>query len=374
MERRYIVLPTSSPSNRDSYEVMRIQERGSTVPKKALTSPQGFLEVTLDEPYFYYNDETLREALSKKGSTTNFYVWKSFGDTVTSVPVSIDESEREGRFVHRHASECGIHTRVSNTKKAPHGGGGLVNLLTEGKVTRNGRSEVLAPLLLKPNVHYDRVIELNERQVCDLELLINGGYSPLRGFMTKQEYESCVHDMRLPEGSLWGLPVVLDSHDGEIAKGERLLLRSTTMGGDLAVMLVEDIWKPDKTTEALKVFNTTSRDHPYIDYMKSEMGAFYVGGPIVRGIRLPERPWLPSQLRVATPAELRERYCNMSDVLAFQCRNPLHRAHVEMFTRSLHDGPTDNLQVVVHPSIGPSKQDDFDAKVRGALGVTVNFP
>lgn len=70
--------------------------------------------------------------------------------------------------------------------------------------------------------------------------------------MNFAEYESCVHTMRLPEGSLWGLPVVLDIHDPSIKSGDRLLLRSISMGGDLAIMVVESIWKPDKTAESIK--------------------------------------------------------------------------------------------------------------------------
>lgn len=308
-----------------------------------------FLEVTLDAPYFFYHQPLLRHAL---GSTArqNFYVWKSFGDTVTSVPVLLEEAERDGRFVHRHATECGIHTRVSNTTKAPHGGGALVDLMADLRLEAK-------PLEL--HVDYDKVIELNERQVCDLELLMVGGYSPLTGFMTRLEYESCVENMRLLEGSLWGLPVVLDSNDEGIQEGQRLLLRSSGMGGNLAVMKVEDVWEPDKKTEAQRVLGVDSFGHPYAEHMEKEVGKMYVGGSIIKTLQLPKRLWLPQPQRLATPAELRRRYKNTNEILGFQCRNPLHRAHVEMFTHSHNDD-----KAVVHPSIGPSKQDDFDARVR----------
>jgi len=310
-----------------------------------------FLEFNLDRPYWEYNEAALEKMFGGK----HWYVWKSFGDFHTSLPVKIHESERTGRFVKRVATECGIHTRVSNTKKAPHGGSKLVNLL---------------PSAFRPAPDVSQckhTISLTERQLCDLELLINGGYTPLNGFMTEAEYDHSLLHMRLPEGAVWGLPVVLDigaEMASKVQEGDKVLLRADGFGGDLAVMTVTSKWNPDKKAEALHTCSTDAADHPYVGYMYNQMGETYIGGPI-EGIRLPERPWVR---RVSTPSETREKLKKAEEVVAFQCRNPLHKAHVAMFT----DTAAAKIPTVVHPAIGPSKDDDFDASVRIPTYETLN--
>ncbi|CEM23116.1 unnamed protein product [Vitrella brassicaformis CCMP3155] len=306
---------------------------------------KGFLEMTLDRPYFYYSKDALHKMLGNTGS--KWYVWKSFGDFHTSVPVPINNSERDGRFVKRVATECGIHTRVSNSKKAPHGGQALVDLLP-----KDGQSV--------PDVsRVSRTTELTERQVCDLEMLMNGAHTPLTGFMTLDEYTHCLEEMRLPEGAVWGLPVVLDVSDDSIKVGDEVLLHSSAHGGPLAILDVTSVYKPDKQKEAKEVYGTDSDEHPFVSYLYSAMGHTYVGGN-VRGIQLPQRAFLPPE-KVFTPKRLRAKFDGEKEVVVFQCRNPLHRAHVAMFTEVAGDG---EIPVVVHPTIGPSKDDDFEAAIR----------
>src|SRR5246127_3085453 len=131
--------------------------------------------------------------------------------------------------------------------------------------------------------------DLTARQICDLELLMSGGFSPLRGFMTKADYESVCHKMRLANGSLWPIPITLDVTE-EFAKkltpgSSKIALRDPE-GVMLAVLNVEDVWQPDRTAEAKAVFNSTSTAHPGADYAINKSNPFYVGGSI-QGMQAP---------------------------------------------------------------------------------------
>ncbi|KAL3910885.1 MAG: hypothetical protein SGPRY_008896, partial [Prymnesium sp.] len=203
----------------------------------------------------------------------------------------------------------------------------------------------------------DKVIELNDRQSCDTQLLCNGGFSPLTGFMTEEEYNAVVTDMRLPSGLIMGLPVVMDTFDDSIEEGQKLLL--TYKGTNMAMMTVTSKWKPDKPLECVKAYGTGTIEHPGVRMVAMERGPTYIGGPVV-GIDTPVRDF-PCQ----TPAEVREQLPDDVDVVAFQCRNPVHRAHYELFTRAL-DAPNvgKDAVVLVHPTCGPTQEDDIPGTVR----------
>jgi sulfate adenylyltransferase len=112
-------------------------------------------------------------------------------------------------------------------------------------------------------------VTLNQRQVCDLELLLNGGYSPLNGFMGRAQYESVIDKLRLPDGTLWSIPVTLDVPDGpadKIEPGQRVALRDGE-GFMLAMLTVTDKWQPDRQREAAEVYGSTSLDHPGVRYL-----------------------------------------------------------------------------------------------------------
>ncbi len=227
---------------------------------------------------------------------------------------------------------------------APHGGT-LVDLMVPAQERE----------ALKAGV--DRVVECSDRNACDVELLVVGGFSPLRGFMHQEDYESVVQGNRTSSGLLFGLPIVFDSNDPSLAVGERLLL--TYRGQDLAVLSVESVWEPDKATEALGCYGTTSIEHPAVRMITGERGRFYVGGR-VQGLELPRRVF-PCR----TPAEVRATLPAGESVVAFQCRNPIHRAHYELFTRALHAGNvSDGGVVLVHPTCGPTQDDDIAGEVR----------
>ncbi len=202
-----------------------------------------------------------------------------------------------------------------------------------------------------------KTIECSDRNACDVELLCVGGFSPLRGFMHKEDYDAVVSGHRLAAGQLFGLPIVMDTDRDDVVVGDKLLL--TYQGQDLAVLEVEDKWEPDKVAEAKGCYGTTSIEHPAVRMITMERKRFYLGGSL-KGLALPERVF-PCK----TPAEVRAGLPEGEDVVAFQCRNPIHRAHYELFTRALHaQNVSENAVVLVHPTCGPTQQDDIPGAVR----------
>jgi|UniRef100_UPI004048E59A sulfate adenylyltransferase len=241
---------------------------------------------------------------------------------------------------------------------APHGGS-LVDLM----VPAVEREAVKASAT--------KVVECSDRNACDVELLVVGGFSPLRGFMPQADYDAVVATNRTTSGLLFGLPIVFDTPDASIGLGDRLLL--TYRGQDLAVFTVESKWEPDKAKEAKGCYGTTSIEHPAVKMIATERGRFYLGGR-VQGLALPSRVF-PCK----TPAEVRSNLPEGQDVVAFQCRNPIHRAHYELFTRALDASNVSSAGVVlVHPTCGPTQDDDIAGEVRfqtyERLAAEVNNP
>jgi sulfate adenylyltransferase len=200
-------------------------------------------------------------------------------------------------------------------------------------------------------------IECSDRNACDVELLVVGGFSPERGFMHQSDYDSVVAGHRTTSGYLFGLPIVMDTDREDVAVGDKVLL--TYKGQDLAVLTVGDRWEPDKVVEAKGCYGTTSLEHPAVRMIATERRRYYLGG-LIQGLQLPERVF-PCK----TPAEVRAGLPDGEDVVAFQCRNPIHRAHYELFTRALHaQNVSENAVVLVHPTCGPTQQDDIPGSVR----------
>ena len=200
-------------------------------------------------------------------------------------------------------------------------------------------------------------LECSDRNACDVELLVVGGFSPERGFMDQTNYDAVVSGHRTTSGMLFGLPIVMDTDREDVAIGDRLLL--TYKGQDLAVLQVEDKWEPDKVLEAKGCYGTTSLEHPAVRMIATERKRFYLGGTL-QGLELPHRVF-PCK----TPAEVRAELPAGEDVVAFQCRNPIHRAHYELFTRALSaSNVSEQAVVLVHPTCGPTQQDDIPGEVR----------
>jgi len=201
--------------------------------------------------------------------------------------------------------------------------------------------------------------DLTARQLCDLELLMSGGFSPLRGFMTRADYEGVCHKMRLASGVFWPMPITLDVTE-EFAKklqpgSSKVALRDAE-GVMLAVLHVEEVWQPDRKAEAKSVFNTTSTVHPGVDYLLNKGNAWYVGGRI-EGLQMPSHYDFRG-LRM-TPAELRNEFSRLGwrRVVAFQTRNPMHRAHQELTFRAAKQV---EANLLLHPSVGMTKPGDVD--------------
>ncbi len=201
--------------------------------------------------------------------------------------------------------------------------------------------------------------DLTSRQICDLELLMSGGFSPLRGFMTRADYEGVCHKMRLASGVLWPMPITLDIPE-QFAKSlkpgsSKIALRDAE-GVMLAVLHVEEVWQPDKKEEAESVFRSTSHAHPGIDYLLNKAHPWYVGGRI-EGVQ-PGAHYDFRSLRL-TPAELRAEFARLGwrRVVAFQTRNPMHRAHVELTFRAAKQV---EANLLIHPSVGMTKPGDVD--------------
>ena len=202
-----------------------------------------------------------------------------------------------------------------------------------------------------------KTLECSDRNACDVELLVVGGFSPLRGFMHQEDYDAVVSGHRTSAGHLFGLPIVMDTDRDDVVVGDKLLL--TYKGQELALLEVEDKWEPNKVVEAQGCYRTTSLEHPAVRMIAMERKCFYLGGTL-KGLELPSRVF-PCK----TPAEVRSDLPHGEDVVAFQCRNPIHRAHYELFTRALNaQNVSENAVVLVHPTCGPTQQDDIPGSVR----------
>jgi len=201
--------------------------------------------------------------------------------------------------------------------------------------------------------------DLSGRQLCDLELLLSGGFSPLRGFMNRADHEGVCHNMRLSSGVIWPMPITLDVTE-EFAKklqpgSSKVALRDPE-GVMVAVLHVEGVWQPDRQAEAKAVFGTTSAAHPGVDYLVNRGNPWYVGGSL-EGLQAPTHYDFKA-LRL-TPAELRTEFARLGwrRVVAFQTRNPMHRAHVELTFRA---AKTVEANLLIHPSVGMTKPGDVD--------------
>ncbi len=204
--------------------------------------------------------------------------------------------------------------------------------------------------------------DLTPRQMCDLELTLNGGFSPLKGFMTRADYDGVCESMRLADGTLWPMPITLDVSE-EVAKtlepGAMLALRDPE-GVMLAALHVEDVWQPDRKAEADAVFGTTNPEHPGVAYLLNDSHPYYVGGRL-EGLEAPTH-YDYHEFR-NSPRTLREAFKQRGwrRIVAFQTRNPMHRAHQELTLRAAKDV---EANLLIHPVVGMTKPGDVDHYTR----------
>lgn len=203
---------------------------------------------------------------------------------------------------------------------------------------------------------------LTDRQVCDLELILNGGFSPLKGFLNKKDYDSVVKNMRLADETLWPMPITLDitkEISDKLSQGTKLVLRDKE-GFPLAILHIGDIWEPDLKAEAKAVFGTVDETHPAVNYLLNFTNPVYVGGTL-EGMTAPKH--YDYQGLRHTPSELREQFSKRGweNIVAFQTRNPMHRAHVELTMRAANEI---GANILIHPVVGLTKPGDVDHYTR----------
>ena len=216
--------------------------------------------------------------------------------------------------------------------------------------------------------------DLTPRQICDLELLMNGGFNPLKGFLSQADYNCVVENMRLADDALWPIPITLDVSQGfadSVELGQDIALRDQE-GVILATITVTDSWLPNKAREAEMVFGSDDLAHPAVNYLHNQAGAVYLGGPVT-GIQQPVHYDFRS--RRNTPNELRAYFHKMGwrRVVAFQTRNPLHRAHQELTFRAAKEA---QANLLIHPVVGMTKPGDIDhfTRVRCYEAVLDQYP
>jgi len=230
----------------------------------------------------------------------------------------------------------------------PHGGT-LVSLLAQGEQAE----------ALREGLRSLPRLRLSPRTIADLELLTVGGFSPLTGFMTRREYDSVLEHMRLPNGTVWSMPVTLAVSTEESAAIEEGCQVALTIEGEpLAVLTVEEKYTYDKAREARLVYRTEDTSHPGVAALYGQ-GDVLLGGPVA-ALRLPPHEDL-LHYRL-TPAQTRAAFVERgwSRVVGFQTRNPVHRAHeyIQKCALEIVDG------LLLHPLVGETKSDDIPADVR----------
>jgi sulfate adenylyltransferase len=243
-------------------------------------------------------------------------------------------------------------------------GGALVDLL----VDEQRRAELKAQSREWPSW------DLTPRQVCDLELLLTGGFSPLTSFLGRKDYESVRDKMRLADGRLWPIPITLDVSAEMAAKldhGSHLALRDAE-GVILAVLHITEVWQPDLKAEAESVYGTADSTHPSVALLLAGDRPCYVAGGL-DGLQTPVH-YDYRDLR-HTPAELRGMFTahGWRKIVAFQTRNPLHRAHFELTLRAAKQV---EANLLIHPVVGMTKPGDVDhyTRVRCYQAIMPSYP
>ncbi|MGH7275352.1 MAG: sulfate adenylyltransferase [Nitrospiria bacterium] len=234
-------------------------------------------------------------------------------------------------------------------QSSPHGGK-LISRLVEPHETE----------YWEKRINTLKKIALDHREMSDLELIANGACSPLEGFMTRHDYDPVVHEMRLSSGLVWSLPITLAVSEAQAAafhEGEAVVLTDSS-GTPLGILHLEEKYRCDKEEEALRVFGTTERTHPGVDYLYSR-GEILLGGKVSLIREIPHPQFREYYLEPARTRRLFQEK-GWKTVVGFQTRNPIHRAHeyIQKCALEMVDG------LLVHPLVGETKSDDIAAEVR----------
>lgn len=215
--------------------------------------------------------------------------------------------------------------------------------------------------LLEESVNYPSLV-LQERQLGDLEMLLVGAFDPLEGFLNKNDYESVVEHCRLSNGKLWPMPIVLSVREKDLHKFENHnhITLKDSQNNPLAILDIEDIYKPDITYECLKVFGTTDTNHPFVNILMNRLDTYNIGGRL-RQIQLPKH-YDFKDFRLS-PKEVKKKLQEKQwqSVIGFQTRNPLHKSHIAL---TLNCAETAEANILLQPVVGITQTQDIDYATR----------
>jgi len=209
-------------------------------------------------------------------------------------------------------------------------------------------------------------IDLNDRLTCDLELLLNKSFYPLNGFLNEKDYKSVIENMRLANGKLWPIPIVLpiDEITKEKIKHEEYVILKNSTNLPLAKLYITDIYKPDLLQECLKVYGTNDINHPYVKIINdlTKNNIWYIGGK-VKKINDPQHfdfindRYTPEQMKIFFKNN------NWNTIVGFQTRNPMHRSHYELTKYALTQAGTD-AKLLIQPIVGITQDCDINYPTR----------
>jgi len=210
---------------------------------------------------------------------------------------------------------------------------------------------------LKKEIPVNCNVTLTQRQLCDLEMILNGAMNPLNGFMGEADYSSVLENMSLSNSLMWALPVTLDISQQQLDAfdGATQIGLCDGEGFMLATMDISSVWKADKEKEALKIYTTKDRSHPGVKYLLTEVKEYYIGGE-VKGMQLPMHYDFESLRH--TPESLRNEFqkSGWDKVVAFHTSKPMHHIHYGITTDA---AKSLGANLLIHPVSGVGKPGDL---------------
>jgi len=206
-------------------------------------------------------------------------------------------------------------------------------------------------------------IKLNQKQIYDLEMILNGGFAPLQGFMNQQDYQSVLQEMRLSDNTLWPIPIVLaveKNKKSDISKADKIVLTDTN-DLPLAHLYPEDIYQPDLEQKCQAIFNSNDSNHDYISSLLAEKDFIYVGGPVERV----ESSFTDYDDLIMSAQETKNLFAQKGwqQVVGFQTRNPMHRSHLEL-TLQAADSIGPEAKIFINPVMHSPQSEDIDLPTR----------
>ena len=207
-----------------------------------------------------------------------------------------------------------------------------------------------------------KYILLNSRQLCDLEMIMDNSFSPLNGFMTKEDYESVVNDTCLKDGTVWPLPITLSVNENTYKEGETVILCNED-NMHIASMNIESIYVPDLLKECKSCYGTDDTNHPYVNIILSQGKVYNLGGTVNKINNVPHYDY--SEIRFG-PDKVKEiiKQKGYKTVVGFQTRNPMHRSHFELTQKALRDSEDPDAVLFLNPVVGITQDCDIDYHTR----------